>query len=141
MSDYAPDAAKSSAAPQSVPLDRSRPLEAIPHRMEEVEEREGQDRSLHLRREIPPQGWMEKTMARMAGTTGKSIQIALDEKARFFWEHIDGQRNLFALSAMLRNRFRLTRRQSEEGTVLFVKMLMRRNLIRLEVHPRRGRRV
>jgi len=141
MSDHSTDSAQATTETQPLPSARSRPLEAIPHRMEGVEERQGADGSMHLRREVPAQGWIEKAMARMAGTTGKSIQVALDERAGFFWEHIDGQRNLFALSAMLRSRFRLTRRQSEEGTVLFVKMLMRRNLIRLEVHPRRGRRV
>ena len=119
-----------------VPAHRSRPMEAVPLRTSRVEEKVAEDGTIHLCAHVPPRGWMEKCMAKVAGTD-KTIQVALDEHGTFFWTHIDGKKNLFTLSALVRKEFELSKEDSDQATILFIKMLMRRNLIYLQVHPRR----
>lgn len=118
------------------PLDRAHPLQAVPLRAESVEERVSDRGELHLHGIIPPTGLFERTMARIAKAE-KTIQIVLDEKGAFFWKQIDGERNLFAIRKALQQEYQLTPAESKEATILFVKMLMRRNLIRLQVHPKK----
>lgn len=121
----------------AAPHDRAHPLEAVPLRNEKVEERISDAGELHLHGTLPPQGILERAMVRIAGTE-KNVQVALDDKGAFFWEQIDGQKNLFAIRRALRNKYQLSSEESKEATIRFIKMLMRRNLIQLKVHPKRN---
>ncbi|MBC2602536.1 PqqD family protein [Puniceicoccus vermicola] len=119
------------------PEDRAHPLEAVPIRHESVEERISSTGDLHLHAVVPPTTFVERAMAKVT-KTGKSIQVALDERGAFFWRQIDGRNDLFAIRRALRNKYNLSASDSEDATVRFTKMLMRRNLIQLKVHPKRN---
>jgi hypothetical protein len=118
----------------AVPPNRAHPLEAIPLRSENVQQRKSSQGELHLRGNFPRTGWWGRLMPK----SKRTVQIALDEKGALFWSLINGQRNLFAISSQLQARFDLGEAESREATILFVKMLMRRGFLQLKFHPVRG---
>jgi len=125
---------KPKAPAPKVPENRAHPLQAIPHRAHDVEERRSDLGELHLYREIPPRNRLEAWFNRLARSR-KTQQVALDEKGGLFWQQIDGHQNLAALAKRMRRAFNLDRNEAEEAVVLFPKMLMRRYFIYLEVYP------
>ena len=117
---------KMSAAPPP----RVHPLKAVALPGENVEWREAPDGKIHLRGHFPRRGFA----ARIFGSE-KLVQTVLDDRGSFFWSLLDGRRNLLEIAGRLGTRFSLDTAASREATVLFVKMLMRRGLLRLQWSP------
>jgi len=118
----------------TAPANRAHPLEAIPIRSENVEQRRSDSGAVHLLGKFPNTGFFQRLVA----GSERKVQIALDDNGTFFWSLINGHRNLFAISDRIQSRFKLGESESQEATVLFVKMLMRRGYIRLKFHPVTG---
>jgi hypothetical protein len=118
----------------SAPADRVHPLEAVPLRADSVEERLSDRGDLHLRITFPPKNKLERFMKRFFNIHNTQ-QIVLDEKGAFFWKQIDGKQNLFSIRQALQNHSQLPAEESEESTVLFIKILMRRHFICMNVNP------
>ncbi len=114
----------------TAPPPRSHPLKAIALPGENVEWREAPDGRIHLRGRFPRRGFA----ARIFGSE-KLVQTVLDDRGSFFWSLLDGRRNLLEIAGRLGARFSLDNAASREATVLFVKMLMRRGLLRLQLSP------
>jgi hypothetical protein len=117
-----------------VPPNRAHPLEAIPIRSENVDQRRSESGELQLLGKFPQTG----LFGRLLPKSEKTVQVALDERGSFFWSLIDGKRDLFEISERLESRFKLEESESRNAAILFVKMLMRRGFIRLKFHPVRG---
>ncbi len=113
------------------------PYAAVPLRGERVEARVSSRGDLHLHVTLPPGNRWERTLFRLTGA-GKTRQVVLDEKGAFFWKQIDGKNNLFAIRRALETEYRLSETESGESTILFVKMLMRRHFIRIQMEPHRN---
>lgn len=112
------------------PPRRAHPLKAIALPGENVEWHEAPDGKIHLRGHFPRRGFA----ARIFGSE-KLVQAVLDDRGSFFWSLLDGQRDLLEIAGRLASRFSLDTAASREATVLFVKMLMRRGLLRLQLFP------
>ncbi len=75
---------------------------------------------------------MAKTLNRLGGSE-RTRQVILDEKGAFFWKQIDGENNLFDIRQALQREYRLSAEESNQSTILFIKMLMRRHFIRIQM--------
>lgn len=92
---------------------------------------------LHLQVTLPPGGIVDQTLYRISGAA-RTRQVVLDEKGAFFWKQIDGEKNLFDIRQALQRAYRLSPEESNQSTILFVKMLMRRHFIRMNIAPNRN---
>lgn len=106
------------------------PFDAVPRIADGVEVREDAHGMIQIRRIVPQTGRLAKWIARRLRTP-RYVRINLDAYGTLFWNQIDGRRNLRDIEDILREATRQDRRQSEEATVQFVKMLVQRRLIYL----------
>jgi len=115
------------------------PFAAIPRTAPHVRARCGGGGLVQLKR-TPPEGrGLRGYLARHLGLR-RTTRVDLDERGSFFWNQIDGIRDLRAIEHALRARFALEEQQSKDAVILFTKMLMRRGLILLDLrksHPAR----
>lgn len=108
------------------------PLLAVPIQSEGVQSHIGREGRLHLRRVLPPRGRFDRIMRRVFGTRA-IVVINVDARGAYFWEQIDGRRNLHAIAQLIGIRFNLTPEAARQSTVLFTKMMMIRSLIQLRL--------
>jgi len=108
------------------------PLVAVPIRMKGVEAVPNRIGELVLRRQLHPgQGWHSRIVAALR--QDYSMQLRLDQRGCYFWDLIDGQRDLRRIADTIRREFQLEKKESRDATVLFVKELMTRGLIQIRL--------
>jgi len=88
-----------------------------------------------IKRQPPPGRGVHAWLARKFGMH-KYVRVNLDERGTFFWQQIDGHRNLRMISRLLLNRFGCKEGEANDAVVLFTKSLMRRGLIELDLRYR-----
>ena len=108
------------------------PFDAVPHVAQGVEARADAAGLLQVRRLAPPRRSLLGPLRRALRPPTEG-RINLDERGTFFWRQIDGRRNVRAVMRALAKRFGLDRSDARAATILFVKALMLRGLIHLEV--------
>ena len=111
------------------------PLSAVPGVAPDVEWRPDAAELIQVRRRWRPQRGLAGLVARTFRLESV-CRVNLDERGSFFWRQIDGRRDLRHIASRLAEQFDLTEGQAGDATVRFVKQLMTRCLIVLEV--RRG---
>jgi hypothetical protein len=126
---------KKTTAPGPLPANgRPHPFEAVPKPNPRVEERPSDSGELYLRLRLPPRnGW--ETLLEKWGGPRHTTPIVLDKRGAFFWRQLDGLRDLHTVRAILQNQYALTEEESRECTVVFVRQLMRRHCLLLEMPP------
>jgi len=93
-----------------------------------------------IKRQPAPGRGVRGWLARRFGMF-RRYRIDLDERGTFFWQQIDGQRNLRMIARLMRNRFGLGEQEAADAVVLFTKALMRRGMIYLDLSYRKERGV
>ncbi len=63
----------------------------------------------------------------------RNVRLNLDEMGSFFWQQIDGERDLGSIGSKLRKQFRLNRKECELAIIGYTKSLMLRGLVQLRV--------
>ncbi len=112
------------------------PLNAVPRVPDGVEHRADDDGCLQLRYVPPPETRVQKFFANTLKLPRTAVRLNLDQRGSFFWQLIDGERDLHTIAKRLRRKFNLTAEKAEEATILFIKDLMLRGLVYLEVNRR-----
>jgi hypothetical protein len=107
------------------------PLAAVPVLVDGVEARRDTESLVQLNRRVPPATGAFGWLARVMGT--RRVRINLDERGSFFWDRIDGKRNLMQIAAELQERFGTDVAAARHATVTFTRMLMLRHIIQLRV--------
>jgi len=108
------------------------PLAAVPVPGPGVERRAGAPGEWHLRRRLPAASRVGRWWTARTGMA-RTVQVVLDEHGMQFWDSLDGERDLLALSKWVAQRFNLTESESRERVVRYTQMLMRRHLVLLRV--------
>lgn len=110
----------------------SDPFLAIPHLDPKAEIRKDSRGSLQIRRRLPNRPGLSEFFARALGFR-RALRINLDEGGTFFWNQVDGKRNLEKIDARVRREYGLERQESRNAVMLYTKALMLRHLIHLEL--------
>jgi hypothetical protein len=111
---------------------QTHPLAAVPVPAPGVERRAGAAGEWHLRRRLPAASRVGRWWSARTGMA-RTVQVVLDEHGMQFWDSLDGERDLLALSNGVARRFKLTESGSRERVVQYTQMLMRRHLVQLRV--------
>ncbi len=108
------------------------PLLAVPRVAPYVRVKIDPSGCAQIKRQQPPGRGLRGWLARRFGMfqTGR---VNLDERGTFFWQQLDGRRNLRMIARLIRNRFSLKEKEAADAVVLFTKALMRRGLILLDL--------
>ena len=109
------------------------PFLAVPRAVEDLAaSAEADSGCIVLSRRVSPRrglvGWLGK---RFGGA--RTARLRLDEVGSFFWNQIDGRRDLDDIAKRLGRRFGFDETAYRRAALQFVQDLMVRNLIRLEV--------
>ena len=115
--------------------DRPHPFTAVPVVTEGVESREDDQGRIQLRLKLPERSGLKEFLARKLGFR-RTVRVNLDETGSRFWKLIDGRRSLAEIEKEIRKQLDVSGKESREATVLFVKSLMTRGLIHLEMPVR-----
>jgi hypothetical protein len=107
------------------------PLTAVPIPMDGVEARRDTGSLVQLNRRVQPARGISGWVSRVLGA--RRVRVNLDEQGSFFWERIDGQRNLAQIASELQQRFGTDPAAARQATVMFTRMLMLRHIIQLRV--------
>jgi len=117
---------------------RTDPLAATPEPAPGVDAKRDDAGMLQVRRMLPTRGRVGELLERLFGHT-RYVRVKLDERGSWFWEQIDGTRDLHGIEESLRKRYSLSREESTKAVIEFVKALMVRGLICLRLHEERTR--
>ena len=118
---------------ESIDVDRmADPFDAVPQVPDGVEARTDAAGLVRLRRSPPRRRGLGSLLGRMVRLE-RAARTNLDERGSFFWSQIDGRRDLHDVTRRLSERFGLSRADARAATVLFVKAMMTRGLLVLEV--------
>jgi len=107
-------------------------LEVIPMKSEDIEVFTAEDGRTTIRRVIEPKTRLGRFCEKKWGWR-KETRINLDTNGSLFWNRIDGTRSLKEIEVDVRNELKLSRKESVDAAVAFVKMLMARGLVGLYV--------
>jgi hypothetical protein len=108
------------------------PLSAVPMFSPDVEWRADGADLVQVRRRWRPRRGVAGVLARTF-KLDSLCRVNLDERGSFFWRQIDGQSDLGRIARRLAEQFDLGESEAREAAVAFVKQLMTRCLIVLEV--------
>ena len=112
---------------------RRDPLAATPVAVPGVQAQRDAANLLQLRRPLPTRGRIGAVLERVFGFN-RYVRFNLDEQGGWFWERIDGKRDLHAIETELRKRFSLSPEESVKAVIEYTKVLMMRGLICLRLH-------
>jgi len=119
-----------------IPEKVANPLLAVPRIAPYVRVKFDSQGYAQIKRQPPPGrgvgGWLARHFA-----MHKSVRVNLDQRGTFFWEQVDGTRNLQMIARLLKNRFGVNEKEASDAVVLFTKSLMRRGLIQLDLSYRK----
>jgi hypothetical protein len=110
------------------------PLEAVPVRLDDVETvATSEDGSVML--EIDITGRRGETYRKISSIFGYNNKknVQLDGIGGFFWQQIDGRKNLLAIAQALKEKLGRGDQEVYAAIVNYVKDLMKRNLIYLKM--------
>ena len=108
------------------------PFLAVAHLDPKAEAREDSNGHLQIRCKLPDRPGLGEFLARTLGFR-RALRINLDERGTFFWNQVDGKRNLGEIEARVRRRYDLERQESRAATIVYTKGLLLRHLIHLEL--------
>lgn len=108
------------------------PFDAVPIAAQNIEIAVDAKSNICLRKTLVPTPGVQNWFVRKLGFK-RSVRIRLDERGSWFWNQIDGLRDLGEIQKGMRTEFLLKKKESEKAVILFVKMLMVRHLIYLEI--------
>ena len=107
------------------------PLAAVPMLLDGVEARRDTASLVQLNRSVQPPRGVLGWFSRLLGS--RRVRINLDEQGSFFWDRINGQRDLAQIASELQQRFGTEPAAARQATVSFTRMLMLRHIIQLRV--------
>lgn len=113
-------------------IEQTDPLAAVPETAPGAEALADENGTLHVRKPIVPRSQFFVFLNRVFKKTDY-IKIHLDQYGTRYWELIDGHRNLRSIARKLASHFALEVKEGEASAVVFTKMLMNRQLIRLRI--------
>jgi len=105
------------------------PLEAVPHLAPKVDWKEDNLKLVQARITVEASGVISRML-----TPRRHKVVRLDDHGSFIWRLIDGKINLYELADRLATRFQLPPDDARKQVAMFVKMLMLRGMIVLEVN-------
>jgi hypothetical protein len=107
-------------------------LAAIPEAAPGIETHLDAAETLQVRRAVVPKWRVTQALNRWFRHTDY-VQVRLDAQGTFFWHQIDGLRSLEDIACNLAVSLGMAKSDSREAVLVFTKMLMIRQLIRLRV--------
>jgi hypothetical protein len=107
-------------------------LAAIPETAPGIEAHLDAAGTLQVRRAVVPKWCVTQALNRWFCHTDY-VQVRLDAQGTFFWHQIDGLRSLEDIACNLAGSLGMAKSDSREAVLVFTKMLMIRQLIRLRV--------
>jgi len=113
------------------------PFAAIPHIADGVEVREDSRGLLQIRKTVAQKPGFMASIGRALGLERRA-RVILDAEGTLFWKQIDGRRSLRDIEKLVCPLVPEDDREKEKAIILFTKMLMARDLIRLEIKTRQG---
>lgn len=108
------------------------PFAAIPHIADGVETREDSHGLLQIRKTVAQKPGLMASVARAFGIERRS-RVILDAEGTMFWKQIDGRRSLREIEKAVCPLMPEDAGERGKAIILFTKMLMARDLIRLEI--------
>ena len=108
------------------------PFAAVPSITPGVEAKLDSRSMLQLKRVIEPSSQPMRFLADKLGLR-RSVRVNLDEMGTFFWQRIDGVRDLRSIAESLRTRFHLDRKECDLAVIRYTRLLMLRGLVQLRV--------
>jgi len=97
-----------------------------------VEARTDNRALIQLQRTSTPQRGLERFFAGRFGLRSRQ-RVNLDAHGTFFWQQIDGRRDLAEIARRVREQHGLDEKEGRDAVVSFTAMLMRRRLINLRI--------
>ena len=108
------------------------PLKAIPQVCQGVESRTDPEDHIHLRRVIPPRNRIDRFFLMMTGTD-RDFRMEFDDYGTYFWQQIDGRRDLHTIAQAIARKFSLPLEDARAASLQFTRDLMLRHMVQLEV--------
>ncbi|AWT59768.1 MAG: hypothetical protein DF168_00963 [Candidatus Moanabacter tarae] len=108
------------------------PFAAVPSITPGIEAKLDSRSMLQLRHKIKPSSQLMQFMADKLGFR-RSVRVNLDERGTFFWQQIDGIRDLRSIAKSIQTRFNINREECDSAVIHYTKLLMLRGLVQLRV--------
>jgi hypothetical protein len=117
---------------QTSPTHLADPLAVIPCHAPGVEVKESPEGDYHLRKRYPPGRGLMAFMKKRLGWRHECY-YNLDARGTEFWKLLNGERTLHEVAAIVQQRWELEEAEARRAAVQYVRSLMLRNLLELEV--------
>ncbi len=108
------------------------PFAAIPSITPGIDAKLDSGSMLQLRHKIKPSSQLTQFLADKLGFR-RSVRVNLDERGTFFWQQIDGIRDLRSIAKSIQGRFNIDREECNSAVIHYTKTLMLRGLVQLRV--------
>lgn len=108
------------------------PFAAVPSITLGIEVKLDSRSMLQLRHKIKPSSQLMQFLADKLGFR-RSVRVNLDERGTFFWQQIDGIRDLRSIAKNIETRFNIDREECDSAVIGYTKSLMLRGLVQLRV--------
>lgn len=114
------------------------PFAAVPLIAPGVEACRDRRKFVHVQKKLMQKKGFLGVLAQRLGLD-RTTKASLDEKGSYFWQQIDGEKDLMRIERKFSRHFETNRKESRQAIVQFTKTLMERGLIILKVSGNPGK--